>query len=93
MLKPQGYLTVTGERHSIERDTVTCGHCGAIVVVKPNTLSRVYLVPQPNGTWREEPGAGCARCARAICLACCEAGTCVPLEKRLELHEAIHRHG
>lgn len=93
MLNPQGYLIVSGELTTIERDTITCGHCGAIVIVKPGTLARTYLIPTPDGRMVEEPGAGCAKCARAICLACCDAGACEPFEKKLELYEAIQRHG
>jgi hypothetical protein len=87
MRRPQGYLTITSDRH-VERDTITCGHCGRIVVVKPNTATTVYLLPQRDGTWREEPGAGCRVCMQPVCLACHDVGTCRPVEQWLELMES-----
>lgn len=92
MVRPQGYLTISSPEHVVERDTVTCAHCGKIVVVKPGTMATVFLIPRRDGTWIEEPGAGCASCAKPVCLPCYDLGVCLPLEKRLELYEAVHRH-
>lgn len=92
MLRPQGYMTIASDR-VVERDTISCAHCGKIVVVKPGTDTTIYLIPRLDGTWIEEAGAGCRLCGKPVCLPCCEIGTCRPVEKWLELHEAIHRHG
>ena len=90
MLRPQGYLTIVGvdAPQVIERDSVTCGHCSAVVFVKPATVNTVYQIPQHDGTWKEEPGAFCRVCMRAVCLHCHDVGTCTPFEKRLALMEA-----
>ncbi len=86
MLRPQGQITVVGFE-TIERDTITCKHCGQIVMVKPGTVSTVYYIPQLVGPPKEEPGAGCRLCGGAICLDCYDVGTCTPLEKRIEFAE------
>jgi len=91
MLRPQGYVTVSSPERTQEFDTAQCGHCQRILLVKPGTLSRVYLFPQVDGSMREEPGAGCLKCGRAICLQCCDIGTCTPAEKWLEFMEAVGR--
>lgn len=94
MLRPHGYVTIVGEvDRVVEYDSITCGHCQSLIIVKPNTLSRVYLFRQPDGSVREEAGAACSRCMRPVCLRCCEIGTCVPAEKMIELMEAVGRHG
>jgi hypothetical protein len=89
MLKPQGYATWTDpERPLVERDTVTCGHCGAVIVVKPGTGTTVYLIwSVRQQRWIEEPGAGCRMCMSAVCLRCCDDGRCLPLERRMERME------
>jgi hypothetical protein len=91
MRRPQGYITITSDAPLIERDSATCGHCGQIVLVKPNTASTVYLIPQFLGPDREEPGACCRVCMRAVCLTCHADGRCLPLERRLEQIEARGR--
>lgn len=91
MAKTNGYLQCVGEDVSYERDTITCGHCCRVVVVKPATVNTVYLLPQLDGTWKEEPGAGCRACMKAICLQCYDEGICLPIEKRLEIAEAAAR--
>jgi hypothetical protein len=68
---------------SLERDTVSCGHCGRVVFVKPGTASTVYLIPTLTG-WREDPGAGCRLCMKPVCLPCERMGRCLPLERQLE---------
>ena len=88
MRNPHGYLTVVGERESFERDTITCGHCNKVVLVKPGTASTVYLIPRPDGSWIEEAGAGCSVCGSPVCLPCHDDGLCLPIEKRLEIMEA-----
>lgn len=95
MLKPQGKVEIVGdfakapnEGGKIERDTITCGHCQRLVFVKPNTVSTVYLIPQFMGPDKEEPGAGCHVCRRAICLECYALGTCHVWERKIEESEA-----
>ena len=88
MQRPHGYAQIISDGPLVERDTVTCGHCGAIVLVKPGTASTVYLVLN-NQTLRydEVPGAGCSVCMRPVCLRCYDIGTCTPFERTLELME------
>lgn len=93
MRRPQGYITIVSDAVSIERDSVSCGHCNAIVMVKPFTASTVYLIPQLIGPPLEEPGAMCRVCMRPVCLACHDDGRCTPLERRLEQMEAQGRKG
>lgn len=89
MLSPHGYALWIGPGGPpVERDTVQCGHCGSVIVVKPHTASTVYLcwsVEQQQ--WREEPGAGCRVCMAAVCLACHDDGRCLPLERRIDAME------
>lgn len=85
MRSPHGYATWTDpDRPLVERDTVTCGHCGAVVFVKPGTGATVYLrwSVRRRG-WVEEAGAGCRLCMSAVCLRCEADGRCLPLERRL----------
>jgi hypothetical protein len=101
MLKAQGYGLITGDaKIQAEFDTISCGHCGKIVRVKPGTGSTVYVFDQihiepetkiATITYQEEPGAGCKLCMRSICLPCYERGNCIPMEKRLEEIEKIGR--
>ena len=88
MRSPQGYLTIVGDTGpQVERDTVTCGHCQQIVVVKPGTAATVYLVRDAHGQEKEEPGAFCRVCMRSVCLTCDAHGRCTPWERRLEKAE------
>ena len=90
MIRPHGYGVWVGDGPNIERDTITCGHCNAVVFVKPGTASTVYLIPHatdPTMPWREEPGAGCRMCHTPVCLRCYADGRCLPLEVQLELME------
>lgn len=94
MLKPHGYAQTISDAPIVERDTIKCGHCQAIVTVKPGTASTVYLVQdltQPGFPWREEPGAFCRVCMRAVCLRCHADGRCLPWERRLAIAESRHR--
>lgn len=97
MLRPQGYSQIIDPAlPTVERDTITCGHCQRIVFVKPGTGSTVYLIPhKPKDSkdldalkrFDEEPGAFCRVCMRAVCLQCHDRGTCQPAEKFLETIE------
>lgn len=92
MLKPHGYVTVSHpEARVMEFDAITCCHCAAVILVKPGTSSTVYLFPQPDGSFREEMGAGCHKCGKPVCLPCCDVGTCTPLEQSLAMLEALGR--
>jgi hypothetical protein len=90
---PQGYAAVIDpSAQTWERDTVTCGHCSAVVFVKPGTASTTYLVQQRDAAtgrmvWAEEPGAFCRVCMRSVCLRCHSDGGCRPLEAWLESQE------
>jgi len=89
--RPQGYVTVTTlEGPMLEYDTMTCGHCNTVVIVKPGTVNTVFLVPDPASVFaplKEVPGAGCRVCMRGVCLRCEQRGICVPLERSLEQME------
>lgn len=93
MLKPQGFGQWIDPGSDVplnERDNIACGHCNALVFVKPGFGVTVYLVPHVEGNrilWREEPGAFCRVCMRPVCLHCHEVGTCTPLEALLEQME------
>ena len=90
MLRPQGYVTIfEPDRKQQEYDTITCCHCQRVVLVKPNTLARVYLFPQLDGRVLEEMGAACAKCGKPVCLQCHDIGTCVPAEQMLLFMEAV----
>lgn len=93
MRQPLGYVTIVEpDRPLVERDSTICGHCQTVIFVKPGTASTVYLLPTlPLGQWREEPGAFCRVCMRAICLRCDDKGTCTPWEISLEKAEARDR--
>lgn len=93
MLRHAGSFTITDpDRPLVERDTISCGHCQRILVVKPHTASTVYLVfDRASWTWQEEAGAFCRVCMSAICLPCCAQGRCTPWERRLEASEARDR--
>ena len=101
MLRPQGYLQVIDpDCQTVERDTITCGHCQRVVFTKPGTASTVYLIPaKPRGPHdldalkrqEEVPGAFCRVCMRSVCLQCHDLGTCRPAEKFLEQVEKAGR--
>jgi len=93
----RGYLSIVDpDKPLFERSTITCGHCQKVVFVKPGTASTVYLIPiRPKdehdlvviGQFIEEPGAFCRVCMRAICLTCCDTGTCRTWEQMIEAME------
>lgn len=86
MARPlSGYATITTpDTALVERDTVNCGHCGAIIFLKPGTASTTFLVVDPRThQWVEVDGAGCFVCRRPVCLACYDLGICRPLEALL----------
>jgi hypothetical protein len=94
MLRPQGYVTLAApDAPLVERDTITCGHCQRIIFTKPGSVATTYLLPGrlPSDPWREEPGAGCRVCMRAICLHCHDQGRCTPFERRIEAMEGNRR--
>lgn len=91
MIRAQGYLLVSDPAGpSLERDSITCGHCQQLVFVKPGHGLTVYLVQQRDG-WREQPGAFCRCCMKPVCLACHGVGTCTPWERRLAAMEQRQR--
>jgi hypothetical protein len=88
MRQPNGTLLIFDpDAPLLERDTITCGHCQRIVVVKPGTGATVYLIPVGVGQWREEMGAFCRVCMRPVCLHCHDVGTCRPIERWLTEQE------
>lgn len=91
MLRPQGYVHVTGGFQDQEFDTCTCGHCNQIILVKPGTALTTYLIPQMVGPHKEEMGASCRVCMRPVCLTCHGDGRCTPLERQIEQMEARGR--
>jgi len=97
MQKPHGYVTIVSDGPLVERDSVTCGHCQRIVLVKPGTAGTVYLIRQLDGSPDVEvEGAGCMVCARnglatPVCLRCHRIGKCIPWERRVEQAEARGR--
>jgi hypothetical protein len=80
-----GYATIVDpDRPLVERDTAVCCHCGAVILVKPNTVATVYLIFNPTRwRWEEVPGASCWHCQKPVCLPCEAKGTCDPLERQL----------
>lgn len=88
----QGYATISSpDAPIVERDTASCCHCNAIIFVKPGTGATVYVEPQRQGPDKEEPGASCYRCMKAVCLACHAKGRCLPFERKIERQEARGR--
>jgi len=86
------FTILDAEGSPFVRDTVSCGHCQRVIVVKPGTASTVYLTfDRQSWTWKEEAGAFCRVCMRPICLPCCDLGRCLPWEKTLEASEARDR--
>lgn len=93
MRNAHGYaIIVEPDAATIERDTCSCVHCGAVIFTKPGSASTTYLVwDQPSRRWREEPGASCYRCYKPVCLRCAAHGRCTPLERWIERKEAQAR--
>lgn len=91
MPKIGGYLLVLDpDGPTQEWDTVKCVHCQRIVIVKPGSWGQVYLIPQTDGSFREEAAAFCRQCNGPICLPC-DTGTCLHWERRMEQEEARWR--
>lgn len=83
-----GYTTIVDpDRPTLQYDTVQCGHCDAVITLKPGCGITVYLIFVGfDGTrqiWQEEAGAFCRVCMRPVCLPCHEIGTCDPVERKL----------
>ena len=94
MLNPGGYLLITDPvaAQSVERDTISCGHCNRVVEVKAGSSSTVFLRwSRSQQRYQEEPGAFCRCCMKPVCLPCHDIGVCMPLEKWLEQQEAAGR--
>lgn len=91
MRQAHGYATILSPDESVEFDTIRCGHCQAVVRVKPGTATTVYLVCDRHGRWHEEGGGFCRVCMTAVCLPCVDAGRCLPWERQLEMSEAKDR--
>ena len=80
------------DRAIVEFDTVGCGHCSALIRVKPGSALTTYVFRDPRtGQLHEVMGAACRVCMRAVCLPCEVVGTCTPFERRLERLEARDR--
>ena len=89
MRAPQGYAQILDpDRPLVERDTISCGHCGRVVFVKPGSAATVYLIQHRDGSWTDEAGAFCRVCMRPVCLRCHDDGVCHPLERWLERQES-----
>jgi len=78
MLHPHGHVAVTsGDGPERQFDTVMCGHCNRHGVYSPGCGKSL---------------GKCLKCMGVLCPECWrvaeESGQCVPLEKRLDLHEA-----
>lgn len=97
MRNPQGYVQIVGDATKTlgvtnhEGDSITCGHCNVVVLVKPGFGPTVYLYPQMDGTVKEEAGAFCRVCMKPVCLRCHAKGHCTPLMRRIERMEARSR--
>lgn len=98
MRRADGYATILDPDAStplVERDTVRCAHCGAIIHVKPNTLATIYLISRITAAGlivtEEVPGAGCWPCDAPVCLTCHARGTCRSLERWLDEQEGTKR--
>lgn len=73
-------------------DTVTCGHCQAVIFTVPGTLSMQYLIYDPiMRIWSIESGAFCRSCMSPVCLPCHAIGTCTPWEQTMERMEHAAR--
>ena len=78
-LKPQGHGTIfNAGQPSEEFDTMTCGHCQFISVIKP-------------GQRPEDCGGLCKQCMQLICSKCVDKMTCDPFLRKLERIEAHDR--
>lgn len=82
MRRAQGYrLIVDPDRPVVEADTITCGHCQRVTVVKPfeDAASSAGL---------------CRLCDRIICPRCTALKRCLPWEEtmnRMEARERLYR--
>ena len=84
MRRAGGYAQIIDpDRPLAEFDTISCGHCGKLVFLKPGFGATVYLIPRPDGSWFEEMGAFCRLCMTPVCLPCHDRDTCVPMERWL----------
>jgi hypothetical protein len=100
MLKSHGYMQYSGDAQFQEFDSIVCGHCNKVVKVKPGYGNTVYIIEslrvdpitkKYHIEAKEEAGAMCRCCMRAVCLQCDDVGTCTPLMKQIEAQEARSR--
>jgi hypothetical protein len=76
---PRGYLTIVEPgKKTVERDTITCGHCNSIVIVKPG---------QDPATM----GGFCLRCMKHTCNKQACNANCTPFMKKIEKAEQQDR--
>jgi len=78
MRRPQGYAVWSGPEQQVERDTFTCAHCNAVVIVPPQA--------DPSAL-----GGFCRQCMAHICGPCADAGACRPFEQQLATMEQRDR--
>ncbi len=80
----RGYLMIDNRFSGgqlMEFNTMTCAHCGAVVVLRDNNFTRAF----PGTTPRARERGYCAKCNAYICdKPGCHAG-CFPQEKAVEL--------
>lgn len=74
MRKQQGELTVTGVDGTERYETITCGHCNCVVVMKPDADPATL-------------GGYCQCCMKNTCNKPRCNASCRPFEKRLEAFE------
>lgn len=94
MIRTRGYAVwADPDAPTRELDTASCGHCGAVIFLKPGTGATTYLIPGalPTLPAQEVPGAACRLCMTAVCLSCHADGRCLPLERQLDASEARDR--
>jgi hypothetical protein len=73
---PGGYLQITEDGRVREHDSMTCGHCNRVTIIKARQKP-------------EDIGGLCKICMGLICSACV-GEPCVTLERRLEAAEASY---
>ena len=91
MGRAQGYLRIVDPTLAtplVEFDSILCGHCQRIVMIKPGSAGTVYSLPTDiPGVRKEEPGCFCGKCMTPICIPCHHKGKCRPFELWLDEQE------
>lgn len=98
MRKPQGNFfycdpdPASWQPAVVERDTVTCAHCGRCYRVKPQPMGAsrrgrpgIRFDPRLDG---EDEAPKCGKCDEHICKECKRRGGCWPLDMALTIIEA-----